>query len=144
MAQGIEFIESLKHEFELKDIDIRTYSPLSLAYIGDAVYDLMVRTVVVLKGNTSNEKLHKTSVKYVSARAQAKIIDSLKDELSEDEAAIYRRGKNSKPSSTAKNATLSEYLRATGFEALIGYLYLMNRQERIIELVKKGIEIIDE
>lgn len=144
MAQGIEFIESLKHEFELKDIDIRTYSPLSLAYIGDAVYDLMVRTIVVLKGNTSNEKLHKTSVKYVSARAQAKIIDSLKDELSEDEAAIYRRGKNSKPSSTAKNATLSEYLRATGFEALIGYLYLMNRQERIIELVKKGIEIIDE
>ncbi len=143
MAQGIDLIFELKKEFELKEIDIRTYSPLTLAYIGDAIYDLLVRSFVVCKGNTSNNKLHKKTTKYVSAKAQAEIIKAIKEDLTEEEVAVYKRGKNAKPSSTAKNASLSEYLKATGFEALLGYLYLTGQKDRIVYIVKKGIEVVD-
>ena len=143
MAQGIDLIFELKKEFELNEIDIRTYSPLTLAYIGDAIYDLLVRSFVVCKGNTSNNKLHKKTTKYVSAKAQSQIVKTLKEELTDEETAIYKRGKNAKPSSTAKNASLSEYLKATGFEALLGYLYLTGQKDRLTYIVKKGIEVID-
>lgn len=128
----------IKNSFALKEVDIRTYSPLSLAYIGDSIYDLIIRTYVVGKGNVPNKKLHKETVKYVSAVAQAEIIDRIKEDLSDEEKDIYKRGKNSKPSSTAKNASQKEYLKATGFEALLGYLYLSGRMDRAIELIKKG------
>lgn len=137
------FFEQLRDSFDLPKVDIRTYSPLSLAYIGDAVYDLFVRSYVVGKGNTSNNTLHKQTVRYVSAVAQAKISAVIQDSLSEEELGIFRRGKNAKPSSGAKNASAGEYHKATGFEALIGYLYLLGREERIVELVKLGIEEID-
>lgn len=143
MAQGIDLIFELKKEFELNEIDIRTYSPLTLAYIGDAIYDLLVRSFVVCKGNTSNNKLHKKTTRYVSANAQAEIIKAIKEDLTEEEVGIYKRGKNAKPSSTAKNASLTEYLKATGFEALLGYLYLTGQKDRLTYIVKKGIEVID-
>lgn len=143
MAQGVDLIFELKKDFELNEIDIRTYSPLTLAYIGDAIYDLLVRSFVVCKGNTSNNKLHKKTTKYVSAKAQSEIIKALKEELTEEELTFYKRGKNAKPSSTAKNASLSEYLKATGFEALLGYLYLTGQKDRITYIVRKGIEVID-
>ncbi len=143
MAQGIDLIFELKKEFELNEIDIRTYSPLTLAYIGDAIYDLLVRSFVVCKGNTSNNKLHKKTTRYVSAKAQAEIIKAIKEDLTEEEVGIYKRGKNAKPSSTAKNASLTEYLKATGFEALLGYLYLTGQKDRLTYIVKKGIEVID-
>ena len=143
MAQGIDLIFELKKEFELNEIDIRTYSPLTLAYIGDAIYDLLVRSFVVCKGNTSNNKLHKKTTRYVSAKAQAEIIKAIKEDLTQEEVAVYKRGKNAKPSSTAKNASLSEYLKATGFEALLGYLYLTGQKDRIVYIVKKGIEVVD-
>lgn len=130
--------EDIKNSFSLKEVDIRTYSPLSLAYIGDSIYDLIIRTYVVGKGNVPNKKLHKETVKYVSAVAQSQIVDKIKEDLSEEEKDIYKRGKNSKPSSMAKNATAKEYLKATGFEALLGYLYLQGRMDRAIELIKKG------
>ena len=144
MAQGVISFEMIKDNLKVKDVDIRTYSPLLLAYVGDAVYDLAIRTYVVSSGNVSNNKLHNETIKFVSAKAQAKIIDKLMPSLSEEETAIYRRGKNAKPNSTAKNASLAEYLKATGFEALIGYLYLSDKEDRMIELIKMGIGVINE
>ncbi len=120
------------------------YSPLTLAYIGDAVYEMIIRTMVVKPANRPPWSLHGYTVKYVSARAQARIVEGLMDCLTEEEQNIYRRGRNSKPRTTAKNASLAEYLRATGFEALIGYLYLSERMDRILELVKTGVDRINQ
>ena len=139
----MSFLDDIKREFNVEEVDIRTYSPLSLAYAGDAVFDLIVRSILIGNGNISNNDLHKAATKYVSARAQAIIIETILPKLTEEEAAVYRRGKNSKPSSRAKNATLNEYQKATGFEALLGYLYLEGEQERVFEIVKMGMDIID-
>lgn len=122
--------------------DIRTYSPLTLAYIGDAVYDLIIRTVVVGQANRPANDLHHLTVKYVSAPAQSKIVQALMDSLTEEELAVYRRGKNAKPHTTAKNASYSDYMRATGFEAVIGYLYLSGNMNRALELVRKGTAML--
>ena len=138
------FYERIEEKFESKKVDIRTYSPLTLAYIGDAVYDTVVRSVVTGRGNVPNKKLHNETIKYVSATAQAKIIERIMDRLTEDEVEVYRRGKNAKPSSTAKNANLKDYLKATGFEALIGYLYLTGAEERMLELIRFGMDIREE
>ena len=127
--------------FPGKRPDVRTYSPLALAYIGDAVYDLIIRTVVVERANRSSQELHRITVKYVSAGAQARIVQALADSLTQEEAAVYRRGKNAKPHTMAKNASAADYLKATGFEAVIGYLYLTERMDRILELVNMGIRL---
>ncbi|MCR4787392.1 MAG: ribonuclease III [Lachnospiraceae bacterium] len=144
MAQSIDFFDELQKEFELSKVDIRTYSPLTLAYIGDSIYDLIVKSVVVGSGNTSNNSLHKKTTKYVSAPAQSEMAKVLEELFSEEEMTIYKRGKNAKPASGAKNASRSDYLKATGFEALLGYLYLSGKTERLFELVKRGMELIDE
>lgn len=127
--------------FPGKHQDVRTYSPLALAYIGDAVYDLIIRTVVVERANRSANELHHITVGYVSAGAQAKIVEALMDSLTEEEQSVYRRGHNSKPHTMAKNASAGEYLKATGFEAVLGYLYLSDRMDRLLELIKKGTEL---
>lgn len=127
--------------FPGKRPDVRTYSPLALAYIGDAVYDLIIRTVVVERANRSSQELHRITVKYVSAGAQARMVQALADRLTQEEAAVYRRGKNAKPHTMAKNASAADYLKATGFEAVIGYLYLTERMDRILELVNMGIRL---
>ena len=124
-------------------LTIRTYSPLTLAYIGDAVFDLVIRTVVVERGNTSANKLHHKTVTYVNARVQARMIEALMDELTEEEQMIYKRGRNAKSYTTAKNATVIEYRKATGFEALCGYLYLTGKQERMLSLIKKAISLVE-
>ncbi|MCR5501441.1 MAG: ribonuclease III [Lachnospiraceae bacterium] len=138
------FFRELNEELSAKKVDIRTYSPLSFAYIGDAVYDLMIRTYVLSFGNTDNRKLHEKTTRYVSARAQAKIADRLFGELTEEEQGIYKRGRNAKPHSGAKHATGCEYLKATGFETLIGYLYLKGETERIEKIVKAAIRVIED
>lgn len=140
MEEGITILEAIKEEFDCNDVDIRTYSPLTLAYIGDAIYDLVIRTVVVERGNTSPNKLHHKTVDYVNARIQAKMIESLMEELSEEEKTVYRRGRNAKSFTTAKNATVIEYRKATGMEALCGYLYLTGKQERLLVLIRLAIE----
>lgn len=130
--------------FPGKKQDARTYSPLTLAYIGDAVYDLIIRTVVVERANRPANELHRITVKYVSAEAQAKIVETLMSSFTEEELSVYRRGRNSKPHTMSKNASPSDYLKSTGFEAVIGYLYLQDKMERVLELVKKGTESLEE
>lgn len=130
----------IKDEFNLPEVDIRTYSPLTLAYIGDGIYDLVIRSIVVGKGNTKASQLHRRTSKLVKASAQSAMMETLLPVLDEEEADIFRRGRNAKSSTMAKNATMSDYRRATGFEALMGYLYLTNRFERIVELVKVALE----
>lgn len=133
-------LSQIKQVFDCGKQDIRTYSPLTLAYIGDGVYELIIRTVVVERANRNVNDLNRIAVRYVKASAQAEIIEALQPFLTEEEAEIYKRGRNAKPHSAAKNASLSDYHKATGFEALIGYLYLADRTDRVLELVKKGVE----
>ncbi len=143
MEESLDFLQQIKDSFGLKEVDIRTYSPLTLAYIGDAVYDLIFRTMVVGKGNTSANKLHNKTVQYVKAPAQALLIESILNRLTEEESSVYKRGRNAKPYTMAKNATMAEYKKATGWEALVGYLYLQGRMERILELIQIGLHNID-
>lgn len=121
--------------------ELRAQSPLTLAFIGDAVYSLIIRTMVVNQGNTANGKLHTKSTKYVSAPAQAQMADYWVNNnlLSEEEYDIYRRGMNAKPHSQAKNASTIDYHKATGLEALSGYLYQSGQMERLVELIKSGL-----
>lgn len=140
MEESISLREMISESFGLKEVDIRTYSPLALAYMGDAVYDLVFRTAVVQKGNTSAHKLHIQATRYVKAPAQAELADAVMEELTADELAVYKRGKNAKPYTMAKNATLIEYKKATGLEALMGYLYLTDQMERALCLIQTGLE----
>ena len=140
MEKSVNLKEKFMNEFGLQEQDIRTYSPLTLAYIGDAIFELAVRTVLVERKNTQPEKLHKAATKIVKAETQALMIEALKEDLAEEEMAVYKRGRNAKAVTRAKNATMSEYRRATGFEALMGYLYLTGRIERMIELIHLGVE----
>ena len=140
MEKSLILKEMFLNEFGLEEQDIRTYSPLTLAYIGDAIFELVVRTVLVERKNTQAEKLHKAATKIVKAETQALMIEALKEELTEEELAVYKRGRNAKAVTRAKNATMSEYRRATGFEALMGYLYLKGDMERMIKLIHLGVE----
>lgn len=126
----------IREEFGVGDVDIRSYSPLTLAYIGDGVFDLIIRSVVVGRGNTSANRLHQRTSRIVKAQTQAQIIAYLEPKLTQEEADIYRRGRNAKSPTMAKNATVADYRKATGLEALVGYLYLTDRFERLVELVK--------
>ena len=117
------------------------YSPLALAYIGDGVYELYVRTRVIAQNpDMPAHKLHKESVKYVKAHSQSNSIHAIADMLSEEETAIYKRGRNTKSPTVPKNANLTEYRHATGFEALLGYLYLSEQRERLEEIMKTAYE----
>lgn len=127
--------------FDMNAQDVRNYSPLTLAYIGDGVYDLIIRTLVVEKANRPVNSLHKLTADYVKAAAQAEMIMSIKDDLTEDEAEMFKRGRNAKPYTTAKNASRADYHKATGFEALIGYLYLTGQHERMLALIRRGMEL---
>lgn len=143
MEESISLLRQIKAAFACKDVDVRTYSPLTLAYIGDGIYDLIIRTVVVERANRSANELHKRTTKYVKAQAQAAMISALEEYLTEEEEAIYKRGRNAKSYTTAKNASMGDYRKATGFEALMGYLYLEDKMERALELVKTAIEKLD-
>ena len=109
-------------------------SNLGLAHLGDAVFEVMVRSWLCLHGKASARGLHKATVRYVAAPAQAKAVERILPLLTEEEAEIYRRGRNAKKPTKSKNATVAEYVRSTGFEALLGYLYLTGQDGRIKEL----------
>lgn len=132
----------IKEQFGIKDVDIRTYSSLTLAYIGDGIFDIVIRSVVVGKGNTKASQLHKHTSSIVKAHTQAVMIEALEPHLTKEEADIYRRGRNAKSPTMAKNATMADYRKATGLEALMGYLYLSDDFERVVELTKLGVQLI--
>ena len=137
-----ESLKLMKQAFHLKEVDARMYSPLVLAYIGDAVYEILIRTKVVNGGNVQVNKLHRRSAELVKAASQAKIIMALEEELTEEEHSVYKRGRNAKSASMAKNASMMDYRMATGFEALVGYLYLSEQYERLVVLTSRGLEKI--
>ena len=126
------------------EADLKTYSPLALAFLGDAIYSTIIRTIVVLKGNRQAEKLHKETTKYVSAQGQAKIADAIQPYLSQEEAKIYRRGHNANPYHHAKNATYEEYRKATALEVLCASLYLKHETKRFLALLKIGQDVLEE
>ena len=126
--------------FNSKEVRPNEYSPLALAFIGDSVFDLVIKSVIVEKANCQVNKLQNKTSKIVRATTQALIVDALKDVLTEEEVNIYRRGRNAKPYTKAKNASYSEYCKATGLEALVGYLYLKGETKRLVSLIKLGLE----
>ena len=136
---SIRLPEAVWEAFDCKEQDIRSFSPLTLAYIGDCVYELIIRTVVVERGNKSPRKLHGESSGFSKAGTQRRIYEALQGEVTEEEADILRRGRNAHFHTKAKNASVMEYKCATALEALFGYLYLSGRMERALELLKVGL-----
>lgn len=120
-------------------IEIDTMSPLTWAYVGDSVYELYIRTHLVNTTNLKPHKLHIESIKYVKAKSQAEILERLYESLTDEEKEIVRRGRNTKNHHLPKNADVNDYMYATAFEALIGYLYLTEQKERLEEILKKCI-----
>lgn len=129
----------LKELFHLEEQDLRSYSPLTLAYIGDGVYELIIRTILVKKGNCPVNRLHKKASSLVKAGAQSAIMEVIEEKLTPEELSVYRRGRNAHSPTMAKHATMADYRRATGFEALMGYLYLKEDYTRMLTLIRMGI-----
>lgn len=129
----------IKQYFHVEDVDIRTYSPLALAYIGDGIYDLVIRSLIVGRGNTRASQLHQHTSHLVKAHTQSEMMQYLQPVMTEEEENFYRRGRNAKSPTMAKNATVGDYRRATGFEALMGYLYLTDQFERMLYLIHVGL-----
>ena len=126
-----EFDTYMQEIFQMKEVDIKEYSPLTLAYIGDCIYDLIIKTLVINEGNRQVQKLHQKTSSYVQASAQSKMMRTMQEHLTEEEHS-------------AKNQSITDYRRATGFEALLGYLYLKKEWKRMLELVKIGLDSIKE
>lgn len=120
--------------FNDTEIQPRQLSPLNLAFIGDCIYEILVREALVCEANRPVNELHRESVKYVSAKAQTEAYAKIKDKLTEEETAQFKRGRNAKVGHSPKSATDAEYHTATGIEALFGYLYLSGKTERIKQL----------
>ncbi len=130
----------IRAAFSLEEQDIRTYSPLTLAYLGDAVYDLIVRTMLVEQKNIPVNKLHHHASSMVRAEAQKDAYHRVKNDLTEEELAVFKRGRNAKSYTSAKNATIGDYRVATGLEALFGYWYLTGQTERMLAIARKGLD----
>lgn len=131
----IDFKKTGKHPNEM--------NALSLAYIGDAVYELYIREHVLLKGNYKTNILHKRTISYVCANAQAEVIKRISQSLTEEESQIVKRGRNTKSYTSPKNTKIIDYRLSTGFEALLGYQYLLGNNARLEELIKMSIDIIE-
>lgn len=140
MEESLDLYSLIKEQYGIHDIDLKTYSPLTLAYIGDAIYEVIIRTKLVTEANTQVSKLHKRASDLVKAHTQAEMITSLMEELTEEETQVYKRGRNAKAITMAKNATMKDYRTATGFEALMGYLYLNQQSKRMLQLIEMGIQ----
>ncbi len=135
-----QFDSYMKEIFDMRESDVREYSPLTLAYIGDCIYDLVIKSLVINEGNKQVQKYHQKTSRFVQASAQSGMMRILQEHLTEEERAVYKRGRNAKSVSPAKNQSVTDYRRATGFEALMGYLYLKKEWKRMLELVKMGLD----
>lgn len=130
-----------------KEVNYQQLNGAALAYLGDAVYEIAIRHYILTTGHTNPNQLHKAAVKFVGAKGQAKIIKTWIDQddiLTEEEIAIYKRGRNHKANTKAKNASIQDYRQATGFEALMGWLYLSGETDRLETLIQAGIQLIEE
>lgn len=125
------------------DVPPMQMSPLSLAYIGDAVYEMYVRSYIMKDVNMPVSKLHKAATRYVKATAQANIIKNISDNFTDEEMSVYKRGRNAHSYTSAKNADIVDYRMATGLEALIGYLYIKKETERLKEIIEMCIDVIN-
>lgn len=145
MEKSVEwqFDTYMQDLFQMQEVDIREYSPLTLAYIGDSIYDLIIKSLVINEGNKQVQKLHRMTSSLVQASAQSRMMRTIQEHLTEDEHAVYKRGRNAKSISPAKNQSITDYRRATGFEALIGYLYLKKEWKRMLDLVKIGLDSLE-
>lgn len=139
-----ELFEIISEKENLPEVIPGEVAPLMLAHVGDAIHEVVVRSIVLSKGNRQIEKVHKNTTRYVNAGAQAAMADILMDILTEEELDIYKRGRNAKAYTKAKNASIGDYRKATGFEALMGYLYLSGKTERMVDLLHIAIEKYDE
>lgn len=149
MEEGLISVEEIQKQTDLADIITAQFgdgkwkannlSALALAYIGDCIYDLIIRTVITTHEGGSNKNLHRSCIKYVNAASQARLIEAIQPDLTEQEDAVFHRGRNAKSATSAKNASIVDYRKATGLEALVGYLYLEKQYERLVELVKLGL-----
>ncbi len=144
MEEDLKFLKHFKEALHLNDVDPSSYSPLVLAYIGDAVYELMIRTKLINDPDKHVDRLNIESASLVNAKTQSDMIGILEGELTQDEKNIYRRARNAKPASVSKHATVPQYRRATGFEALIGYLYVTQQYDRLTDLVGMGLDKLEE
>lgn len=127
----------------INNIDLQIVSNQTLAFIGDAVYNVYIRSYLASKSNMQTGILHRQSIKYVSAKAQSRIIDNILPNLSEEELNIYKRGRNTNITTVSKNVDVIEYKKATGFEALIGQLYIQKKIDRLEELINVSIKVVE-
>ncbi len=143
MEESLTF--AVKNVLGLKESDPKQMSPLVLAYIGDSIYDLVIKTYILdSRGNMPVNKMNRIVSSLVKAETQSKMIGLIEPVLTEAEEGIYKRGRNAKSYTSAKNATIGDYRRATGFEALIGYLYLSGQYMRMVELIREALKEIGE
>ena len=140
---GIDLESYMTAVFDMQEVDINSYSPLTLAYIGDSVFDLIIKSLIINHGNKQVQKLHQETSKLVQASAQSQMMRTIQEHLNAEEQAVFRRGRNSKSVTPAKNQSITDYRRATGFEALIGYLYLKRDYRRLIDLIKIGLDSME-
>ena len=128
----------------INNIDIQTIPAQTLAFIGDAVYNVYIRTYLSSVSTAKAGTLHKLSIKYVSAKGQSMLVDKLIDMLTDEEIAVYKRGRNTNIATVSKHVDVVEYKKATGFEALIGFLYLSNNIKRLEEIIDLSIKVVEE
>jgi ribonuclease-3 family protein len=135
---------AVRQTFGMEKQDVRGYSPLTLAFLGDAVYEIVIRTMVVSRANTSPNQLNRQTSALAKAETQARLAHLLEKDLTEEEMAVWKRGRNARSATKAKNATVIDYRMATGLEALLGYLYLEGQMDRILELMELGLNRLQE
>ncbi len=136
MRDQSSLFDLIRSEVSEQQLDIKRMKPLALAYIGDTVFDLYVRSRIVLTKEEAPKLMHTEAVRYVKAGSQAEMMKLIMDDLNEEEIDAFKRGRNQKSLTVPKNASLMDYKWATGFEALLGYLYVVGKEERLYELMK--------
>ena len=140
MEESLTLLHLIKRDFRLGEVDLKTLSPLTLAFVGDCIDDLILRTVIVERHNASPNQLHREKSRLAKAPAQAEMAEVLQEHLTQEELAVYRRGRNAKSHTTAKNASVLDYRKATGLEALYGWLYLSGQEERLLQLLRLSLD----
>ena len=132
---GEDLTSIIRERFGYETVDAKQYAPLALAFVGDAVYSLLIRTRLLCEQERTVNHLHKHAADEVKAEAQKELMTRILPLLTEEETTVYKRGRNANSHSVAKHASVTDYRIATGFEALLGYLYLNGQTERILDLL---------